>query len=426
MNRGHEPVSACSPAEFQPAVRSMHHAWELSERRHKLEGLNIFQARRVAILVGSSRGGTSLLAALLRQHPDTLSLDGEHSAYYKLVGKSYPRLSSDCFSGETATDRRMLSWLFMTSLGTPTHDFDSSVWIDRLMLRLPMQTVEKLDGSRLKETLGLLHIPFELQQALPSVLHSLGVAPGCYDTYPLDMPRQPLSIPYERHPIIEEMPYVVPDIWKRAPTAEELKSKVLVLKASADAYRLKWLQSLFRGADVRIVHLTRNPAASINGLIDGWQSFDGFYSYNVGGLKIGGYSELHPAHERLWCFDLPPNWEAYRSAPLASVCGNQWSQAHNHILESLGETPRIRVRFEDVTASARKRCEIFHKLCCFLHLDEGDRFFKAGVKNMPVVMSTKPPHKYRWRIRRREVMDAVTQIESALLSELYRTRRGWT
>ena len=41
-----------------------------------------------------------------------------------------------------------------------------------------------------------------------------------------------------------------------------------MIKTPSNAYRLPFIQALFPSARIRILHLVRNPAASINGLIE--------------------------------------------------------------------------------------------------------------------------------------------------------------
>ncbi|MDP9071610.1 MAG: sulfotransferase [Actinomycetota bacterium] len=84
-------------------------------------------------------------------------------------------------------------------------------------------------------------------------------------------------------------------------------SRPLVLSTPRNAFRLAFLRSLFPAARFRVVHLTRNPAASVNGLIDGWLHH-GFFNMAVDEpLAIAGYTDAFPLWgDRWWCYDFPP------------------------------------------------------------------------------------------------------------------------
>ena len=130
----------------------------------------------------------------------------------------------------------------------------------------------------------------------------------------------------------------------------------LLLKASMDAYRIPFLRRLFPDARLRLIHLTRNPAAAVNGMMDGWLHH-GFFSHNLADrvvLDIEGYSGWWV--RSWWNFDLPPGWRRVVAQPLAGVCAAQWASAHTAIMAGLRADPEVaRVRAEDVL-DARRRC----------------------------------------------------------------------
>ena len=400
-------------------------AWACVGRRVETANLDVFSARRVAIIAGSSRGGTSLVHALLCRHPDTVSLDGEHTPYYKALDFCFPFLASDAVAADLLIDKRALSRLFMSSLATPCESPDLGDWIDRWLLRLPLQFDCEFDFKALRDRLFQDGDLNQLKARVFEFLHSIKVNVSFYDREPFCYENGPITDPQRHFGILEETPYVFPEPRKTAISPEDLREKVLVLKSSVDAHRLAWLCKLFSRSEITILHLTRNPAASINGLIDGWQTLRGFYAHNLGSLHIRGYSEAHERHEELWCFDLPENWRDYTDAPLGTVCANQWQSAHRGILAGLGKTRSLRVKFEHVILNLESRVQLMEKVRRFLGLSNQNGWFKESIQHMPVVMRTVLPEKSRWRKREPAIRDALLSVDRALVKELYRGEEEW-
>jgi hypothetical protein len=207
---------------------------------------------------------------------------------------------------------------------------------------------------------------------------------------------------------IEEPPFILLSP-RRRPTPADLSGKILLLKSTVDCYRMNLVERLFPSADIRIIHLQRNPAATINGIYDGWLH-RGFFSHNLqpcfeahGDLKelrIKGYSELHPFGRTWWNFDLPEGWQSVADRELVDVCAFQWYSANAEILENLGRgsRPHCQVHFEDIIRSAASRRGEFERILDFMGIPPG---YAAGIglDALPVVQSTLPPQLYRWKKR---------------------------
>jgi hypothetical protein len=157
---------------------------------------------------------------------------------------------------------------------------------------------------------------------------------------------------------------------------------------------------------MRILHLTRNPAASVNGLYEGWLS-PGFHSHATGSLAIPPYAD-RLGGERWWKFDLPPRWREYRRAPLEDVCVFQWLSAHQYVHDYLNEarlegTEYFRLKFESIACEAT-RVETIHDLSQWIgatvtNLDD--------IYSLPLVMTTGVPAAFRWRARQSMIASAV-------------------
>ena len=228
--------------------------------------------------------------------------------------------------------------------------------------------------------------------------------------------------------VVEMPPFVTLDRWEQ-PSAEQLREWPLVVTTPRCAFRLEFMRDLFPGAELRVVHLTRNPGASVNGLVDGWRHH-GFFNCPVPeGLAIDGYSDVVPGGDRWWCYDFPPGWEAWTAAPLEDVCAYQWWATHVAAIEAcdrMGVSP-LRLRFEDVVGPREARTKVSAALAPLLGVPE-TRLRHVLAADLPVVMATAEPAPARWRSRGealREVLREATQLELAASLGYARSGAGW-
>src|ERR1700737_2818678 len=80
----------------------------------------------VAVILSSSRSGSSLLAELLKQTPQLLALQGEHVPFYKLNGYSFPAngLQSDRIAQATLSHFQEISRDFISEIGVASEGRD--------------------------------------------------------------------------------------------------------------------------------------------------------------------------------------------------------------------------------------------------------------------------------------------------------------
>src|SRR5690606_9168875 len=159
--------------------------------------------------------------------------------------------------------------------------------------------------------------------ALLRVLGHLRRTDPSVDPWYYDLPRDLVAATFPELPkpsgppgpaVVEMPPHVVLDRWQRA-TADEMAALPLVISTPRSSFRLDFYRDLFPWADLRVLHLTRNPAASVNGLMDGWLHH-GFFTAPVDRpLAIGGYSDVVPGGEDWWCYDIPPDWQDWCDRP---------------------------------------------------------------------------------------------------------------
>jgi hypothetical protein len=408
-----------SPAERRRiALDAARDALAALDRLQAEPALELTDVRRVVAIVASSRGGSSLLHRLLSDHPDALSIGGEHTVVYKLSGLERGADGSDVLDvRSTLMDQRQLAADFMALLSaapatTRWRSTEYAATITRrLALQWPLEKVTYASVLRAVKSVGSRRPRADATTVFSAVLDHLAVEHPGLDRHYYDLPSvRGRAVSGRCEPpaggfFIEEPPFVAPAP-RTAPTADDLARKPVVIKASVDAYRLPLLRRIFPEAEIRLVHLTRNPAASINGLYDGWRD-RGFFSYDVSDqalLSIPGYSELTPPARRWWNFDIPPDWRQHVASPLEYVCAAQWRGAHIAILESLNaaEADRIlRLALEEVL-DLSTRATALARLFAFVGLDP-----RRAPDDLPVVMATTTPRRARWRERAGNILPAL-------------------
>jgi len=393
---------------------------------------DFFEAvRDLVIVASSSRGGSSIFTEILRQSPQLLHCKGEITPLLTLAGLSYPASGSgsDHLSAEDAgphNQARLAALAHQMAL-----DVGANIAVDLgdgplrqrfvwdLAWRLAVQWPEvELDADFLAEAIGQTMAQLTRQHRWPagafldpSLFHLLLIGrlrrrypslnPYSYDCDPELIrrlcPEARVSAAPPSRLVIEEPPFVM--ISPGHPlTVEALATRPLIIKTPSNVYRLEFLRRLFPQARMRILHLTRHPAASINGLVDGWL-YHGFFSHPLPGrLAIAGYSDRFPDWgQRWWKYDLPPGWQEWTARPLPEVCGFQWRAAHQATLDFIEHQPldSLRVRFEDVigTPACRRRC--FGEIAAWLGVD-AEPLLTASAGDLPPVMATCPPRRRRW------------------------------
>lgn len=399
--------------------------------------LSAHNVRRIVVINSSSRSGSSLLYALLAKLPGVISLTGEASPFYKLnirldrfnpheSEKIPTELLEDVMDLEGLSED-FLSDIYLHEKITRREDIDVERYSDDLALRFLLQwtdidaTVDELRSiiTTALDTYITSHPLFKTEEFYLELLELLStrwpeINPFYYDigtdrtalAFPsLDIPSAP---PVSRF-TIEEPPFILLHPAKHAAQAE-LTNSILLLKSTVDCYRMNLLEKLFPQAEKKVIHLVRNPAATINGIFDGWHH-RGFFSHNLGTcfgnhghikkLAIKGYSDIYPHGSVWWNFDLPSGWQEYVDRDLLEVCAFQWRSANSEILDNLSTNSHkaCMVHFEDIIRSPLSRKAQFSRILEFMGVS-ADESEALGLERLPVVQSTLPPQLYRWKKRK--------------------------
>lgn len=407
--------------------------------------------RHVLLVLSASRGGSSLLYELLSADECVASLAGEHVPFYRLHGVDATEASDrsdvwdvDRLQSPDVAEDIARTLLTEVRIGRGTCAPDAPEAIALLAFRLAVQwpeldfSFDELckrigDAARSRPPTPRPGGPGHVLLRTVKELRRLGLAvdPGLYDCPTAEEGAEPI-VPMRAGPLraeycVEEPPFICPEPG-RLPEPGELTTVPLVLKAPLDAYRLPLLQAMFPAAEFTVVHLTRNPAASINGLRDGWLS-RGFFSHDTTALghrlEISGYTRTDaPWTQRWWNFDLPPGWQEYRDRPLPEVCAFQWKSVHDAVLGALSPgTPvplrlrcHVRVHFEELIAGPGPRAAALRRIrgAAGLPPSLGSGTSASPMSDaLPVVMATSPPSPGRWRRNAAQILPLIARSDVA-------------
>ena len=194
-----------------------------------------------------------------------------------------------------------------------------------------------------------------------------------------------------------------------------------MMKTPSNAYRASFLRALFPNARVQVLHLTRNPAAAINGLVDGWR-FRGFHAH-----RLAQPHAIEGAPERdWWKYDLPPGWQDWTNRSLVEVAGFQWRSAHARTSSRPGEKMRcrsasrtswVRTAWRPSRAYSPGWAPISTHPCA-----------QSSPQGCPVVMATERPRQRRWFARAELLEPVLADPEVNEVAEAlgYTDRADWT
>lgn len=304
-----------------------------------------YQPNRVIQIISGSRSGSTFLKTLLATSPDVMSLDGEEEPYIEMTGNGFG-LTSTSDAIETLENPALFRSLIYDEL------FGDD-WVEH---RLKMQ----YRGKELAEMLNDC-ASTEIYD-IDKWLGQWGVI-GHYDGCP----------PEERVPfsnmVYEMPPYVKPTM------PYDYDTSCLLLKSPYNSYRPTAMKEAFPESEFTEIVLVRNPGATINGLIDGWNANYGFHKHLT---ARGGW----------WKFDAPPGWEHYTTAPIADRALFQWVSSYTSILKHWPNA--YVVRFEDLLTNPD---DTLYKLSKALGIEID------VPKELPVTMATEAPKPGRWRAR---------------------------
>lgn len=400
-----------------------------------------FTARinEVVVLASSSRSGSNMLAALLRESADLMHLRGEFNLFLRLAGLAYPvsgdsdRLDAGHWHALSPSRHRLLSEELALDAGRPASRVDDERYLLDVAWRLVVQWPDiDFDLGVVLETgrrvldrvrreggwgVGEVRDGYRFHGALLDALVRTGYAVDhrFYEQLGSSARTPTTGAPGET--VIEEPPFMAVGAWRVA-DEDDCDTRPLVVHTPNNVYRLGCLRAMFPRARMRVIYLTRNPAASINGLFDGWRH-PGFHAYRMTEpLRISGYADVRPADRWWWKFDLAPGWQRYTSASLMSVCAFQWRSAHEAVLDDLGDgkTDFFQLRHEDLISGPESRVRCLTQLSQWLGIPFAGGFAHTAHTGIRPVVSSVPPAPRRWH-RRAAVIHEVLDRDVLRIAE---------
>lgn len=385
--------------------------------------------REIVLIASSSRGGSSIFTEGLRRDRRLLHLRAEVNPFFVLAGLSHPESAtgSDALGAEALAlpEVPLLRRLVRADIGRPVSHLPDEAAHRRYALDLAIRLDMQWPGLAIEPARvdRALHValararreagwePGEVRDA--RLLHALlfvelRAAGHPVDPYAYDLDRAVVEALFPElrfgdfrpaAPLVEEPPFVAVSPWEPA-SEEALATTPVVIKTPSNVWRLPFWEGLFPGARLRLLHLTRNVAAAVNGLWDGW-NYPGFHSHFVGG-ELGW-----------WKFDLPPGWEGWIDVPLVQRCAWQWRGAHMQIGAWTARHPgSLRLRFEDLL-DTRTEAPALAALSDWLGLPIRPGLVGAA----PPVMATAPPRKRRWFARAELLGPVLADPENLVLMQ---------
>ncbi len=374
----------------------------------------------VALVLGAPRGGTSAFRASLASHGEILAPAGEHRLFFSLLGLNFPDSGDEAETANRplspALAAEILDMILLTSAEGPAvgrpDEREALRYAWEWAYRLPLQwtridfvaddvvriVLEAVRAFRAADSADPAQLDRLVLQALSAAYPLIDAQ--YYDGFPASgsaLWTEALREAFD--PIIEITPFVIPR--PRRLKTPQSRVRMLLLKASSDAYRMITLRSLFRDRPVHVLRLTRNPLAAINGLLDGW-AHHCFWQHDLTN-SLGAASPFAG-----WCFDLVDDWQNLAAeGQLLPIVMQQWLEPNRLIEEARHKRATNEhwhsFDFEAFVSSPESRRHLLERSVQALGLEPDENLSRAG-SAPPRVNVTRPSASGRWRKRSAELL----------------------
>lgn len=153
-------------------------------------------------------------------------------------------------------------------------------------------------------------------------------------------------------------------------------------KTPPNIYRIAFLKAVY--PDAKFIYLVRDREANIKSLINAWTHSRKFtYKYREYltkglNLNISGYAG------KVWKFFIPLHWQKFLDKSIEEVCAYQYDDAHAAAradFAAMDSSQYLQVNFEDLLAAPDK---IMYEICEFAEITYSSKMMQL-VKNMPEV-----------------------------------------
>ena len=158
-------------------------------------------------------------------------------------------------------------------------------------------------------------------------------------------------------------------------------------KTPPNAFRISFLEKLY--PDAKFIYLQREAEANIESLVQAWNAPKRFqFKYRKYlNEKIGSEPNIEGYEGSVWKFAMPNGFEEFWSGyKLEDICKFQYQKTHEAINISLSQIEQekyIKINFEDLLSEPDKTMS---QICDFISIDY-DKSMKKLVAEMPSVNS---------------------------------------
>lgn len=196
-----------------------------------------------------------------------------------------------------------------------------------------------------------------------------------------------------------------------APLSEALEkgrvSKFVFLeKTPRNALNIEFLLRVFPKA--RFIFLHRDPRENISSLMEGWKV----------GAETGQFVTSRTLPDwplGIWCFLLPPGWEALKGKEVSQIAAFQWRACNDIIMDDLEKLPRERWTDISYRALVDDPSAELSRLCAFCGADPGEFLSGRTAENLPLSRSTiSAPSKDKWRRHENEIMAVLPSVDETV------------
>ena len=401
--------------------------------------------REIVMVLSSPRSGSSLLASVLRRTDQLMNFQGAITPFLGMADLRYPVSGdTDALEAHHASVAPWLEPYLAQECGYALERLESQADRDQFAVDLAIRLCMQWPDVAFELDHVASAAAFAFDEAVrdfgwdegefrdAKLFHALlirqlrprypALNPYLYD---IDaamvrelMPDAPVAIALPSGRFVEMPPLILIRPWRRA-TANDLAGKPLVMKTVANTFRMPFLSALFPNARMRVMHLSRSVAGSVNGMYDGWLH-SGFWAAHVvdGDLAIPGYSDQFEWGTRWWKFGLFPGWQEYRTSAPVDIAAAHWRTCHETILAWLEAHPEqredaIRVHGEDFLDNPHKKAGSLKRIADWLGVGMDEGLSYAAENDLPLQLATVKPAPQRWRKRYDELAHVLRDPRNA-------------
>lgn len=198
----------------------------------------------------------------------------------------------------------------------------------------------------------------------------------------------------------------------------------IIDKTPPNCFRIEYLAALY--PEAKFIYITRNGLDNTSSLMNAWRSKKKFqFKYRkylqerIAPLNIKGYEG------DVWKFAMPEGWEKYINKTLAEVCAFQWFKTHEAALNSLEKLRAEQfttIKFEDLMQNPKEEIK---NLCDFLEIKLSPKMNEI-IKEMPLVNTFSPASEKKSQKNQEELESIKDYIEPMQKKLEYERKQGKT